>query len=124
VLPLYVAEQKKSKLLELAKSSVTTFNGKTTEFLTNSDAVKLTDMDIKDANEFLMKLFTQQQKRGFISLNNGNIVLYNILEQKLLNKDNNKKDDSMVKVKSAMFNEGLIKTLQNRYKTEIFIEGL
>ena len=124
VLPLYVAEQKKEKLLELAKNSVATFSGKTTDFITNSDAVKLSDMAVTDANQFLIKLFNQQQKRGFISLGNGDLVLYNILEQKLLNKDNSKKDDSIIKIKSAMFNEGLIKTLQNKYKTEIFIEGL
>ena len=124
LLPLYVAEQKKAKLLELAENSVATFNGKTTDFITNSDAVKLTDMAVTDANQFLIKLFSQQQKRGFISLGNGDIVLYNILEQKLLKKDNSKKDDSIIKIKSAMFDEGLIKTLKNKYKTEIFIEGL
>ncbi|MEA3331903.1 MAG: SurA N-terminal domain-containing protein [Campylobacterota bacterium] len=124
ILPLYTAEMKKSKLLELAENSVATFSGKTTDFITNSDAVKLTNMHVMDANQFLMKLFNQNKKRGFISLDNGTIVLYNILEQKLLEKDNSKKDDSIIKIKSAMFNEGLIKSLKNKYKTEIFIEGL
>ena len=124
VLPLYIAEQKKIKLLELAKNSLATFSGKTTDFITNGDAVKLSDMTIMDANQFLIKLFSQQQKRGYILLNNKKIVLYNILEQKLLSKDNSKKDDSINKIKSALFNEGLIKTLQNKYKTEIFIKGL
>ncbi len=124
VLPLYIAEQKKIKLLELAKNSLATFSGKTTDFITNGDAVKLSDMTIMDANQFLIKLFSQQQKRGYILLNNKKIVLYNILEQKLLNNDNSKKDDSIIKIKSALFNEGLIKTLRNKYKTEIFIEGL
>ncbi|MCD6432677.1 MAG: peptidyl-prolyl cis-trans isomerase, partial [Sulfurimonas sp.] len=124
ILPLYVKEMKKSKLIELAESSVATFSGKTTDFITNSDAVKLTNMYVMDANQFLMKLFNQTHKRGFITLDNGSIVLFNILEQKLLKKDNSKKDDSIIKIKSAMFNEGLIKSLRNKYKTEIFIEGL
>jgi len=124
VLPLYVAEQKRLKLLELAKNSVATFDGKTTDFVTNADALKLKDMPLTNANQFLIKLFSQQKKRGFIPLNDKEIVLYNILEQKLLKKDNHKKDDSIIKIKSAMFNEGLIKTLQNKYKTEIFIKGL
>jgi len=124
VLPLYVKEQKKVKLLELAKNSLATFSGKTTGFITNSDAVKLTDMDVMNANQFLIKLFAQQEKRGYISLENGNVVLYNILEQKLLTNKNIKRDDSIIKIKSALFNEGLIKTLQNKYKTEIFIKGL
>ena len=50
--------------------------------------------------------------------------MYNILEQKLLDTTNTNQNDSIVKLKSAMFNEGLIKKLQNKYKTEIFIKGL
>jgi peptidyl-prolyl cis-trans isomerase D len=126
VLPIYIEEQKRKQLLELAEKSISTFSGKTTGFITNTDAYKLNDMDIKSANQFLVKLFMQQKKNGYIQLENGNIVLYNILEQKLLKKlDNNKKENgSIVKIKTAMFNEGLIKNLQNKYKTEIFMKGL
>ncbi|WP_294966492.1 peptidylprolyl isomerase [Sulfurimonas sp.] len=124
ILPMFVSEQKKMKLLELAKNSVSTFTGTTTDFVTNADAAKITDMNIEDANEFLIALFSSQDKRDFISLKNGNIVLYNILEQKLLDKTNIDIDNPIVRLKSAMFNEGLIKNLKNKYKTEIFIEGL
>ncbi|QOY52875.1 peptidylprolyl isomerase [Candidatus Sulfurimonas baltica] len=124
VLPLYVEEQKRSKLLELAKNSVDTFSGYKTSFITATDADKLTNLELKDANEFLSKLFISQEKRGFIALENGNIVIYNILEQKLLDKTNTNKENPIVRLKSAMFNEGLIKKLQNKYKTEIFIQGL
>lgn len=124
LLSVYVSEQKKSKLLELAKNSVATFKGYTTDFITNADAAKLTHMDTANANEFLIALFSSQEKRGFISLKNGNIVLYNILEQKLLNKTNTNPENPIARLKSAMFNEGLIKNLQNKYNTEIFIEGL
>ncbi|EDZ61469.1 putative peptidyl-prolyl cis-trans isomerase D [Sulfurimonas gotlandica GD1] len=124
VLPMFVQEEKKNKLLELAKNSVATFTGTTTDFITNEDAAKITNMEPADANEFLIALFSSQDKRGFISLKNGNVVLYNILEQKLLNKTNTNPNNPIVRLKSAMFNEGLIKNLQNKYKTEIFIEGL
>ncbi len=124
VLPLYIAQKKKEKLLELAQNSLATFKGKTTEFITNTDAVKLTDMSIKDANNFLVQLFMQDKKRGFIPVNDSTIVLYNILEQKLLNKDQIKQDDTIAKIKSTMFYEGLIKNLNNKYQTEIFIQGL
>ena len=124
VLPLYVSEQKKSKLLELANNSVATFKGTTTDFITNSDAAKLTNMGVMDANEFLIALFTADKKRGYITLKNGNIIMYNVLEQKLLNKTNTNKDNNIARLKSAMFNEGLVKNLQNKYKTEIFIQGL
>lgn len=126
VLPLYIAEQKRQKLLKLAKDSVSSFKGTTTDFIVNTDASKLDKLPTLEANDFLAKLFMEQNKRGFIELDNGKIVLYNILEQKMLQKakENKTNDDTIVKIKSSMFDEGLIKTLQNKYKTEIFIQGL
>jgi len=124
VLPLFITTQKKEKLLELAKNSVKTFKGTPTDFITNRDAIKINDISTPEANEFLMQLFNSQEKRGIISLNSGKVVIYNILEQKLLENTNSNQDNSIVRLKSAMFNEGLIKNLQNKYKTEIFIQGL
>jgi len=124
VIPMYIENQKREKLLELAKNSVATFNGKTTDYITITDTEKLTDLDTASANDFLVKLFSAQTKRGYISLDNGNIVMYNILEQKMLSSTNTNPNNPIVRLKSAMFNEGLIKNLQNKYKTEIFIQGL
>ncbi len=124
VLPMYIAQQKRKKLLELAQNSLATFNGDTTDFITNTDAIKITKLSLEDANSFLVQLFMQDKKRGFIPLNENTIVLYNILEQKLLKKDRIKQDDTIAKIKSTMFYEGLIKDLNNKYQTEIFIQGL
>lgn len=126
VLPLYEKDAKDKKLIELAKQSAENFKGKTTDFITSSDIEKVEDLDQNEASEFLMQLFSQQEKRGFITLNNGKIVLFNILEQKLLNdtKDVDNIADSVARLKNGIFNEGLIKHLQQKYKTEIFIEGL
>ncbi|MFA6196451.1 MAG: peptidylprolyl isomerase [Sulfurimonas sp.] len=123
VLKLYVAEQKKSKLLDIAKGSVEAFNGISTDFITSNDASKMKNMETTEANEFLMQLFTQQNKKGYISLNDGKIILFNILEQKMLKTENNQ-NDVVARLKSAMFNDGLINTLKNKYQTEIFIQGL
>ena len=124
VLPFFIEEQKKTKLIKLATASVDTFKGKTTEFITSKDAIKITDISVLEGNDFLKQLFNTQKKRGFISLKDGKVVLYNILEQKMLKDSNINQDDSIKKIKSAMFNEGLLKNLQNKYKTEIFIQGL
>lgn len=121
---IYATEQKKTKLLELAKNSFNTFNGNSTDFITGNDSNKLTDLSLEEANEFLSTLFTTQTKRGFVTLENGNIVMYNILEQKMLSNTNTNQDNQIVRLKSAMFNESLVKNLQNKYKTEIFIQGL
>ena len=124
LLPMYISQTKKVKLIELAESSLKTFTGTDTDFLTLQDASKLTDLSITEANEFLNQLFNKQEKRSLIVLSSGKIVLYNILEQKLLTNTNNNQNDLIVKLKNAMFSEGLIKNLQNKYNTEIFIEGL
>ena len=124
VLPLYVSQTKTAKLNELAKASVENFTGETTAFITNADIDKLPQLTSLNAKEFLSKLFTSTKKKSYIVLNDGKIVLYNILEQKLLQKQNNEQANSIAQLKSTMFNEGLIKNLQNKYQTEIFIEGL
>ncbi|MDD2653160.1 MAG: peptidylprolyl isomerase [Sulfurimonas sp.] len=124
VLPIYAHEQKRNSLLELAKSSFATFNGITTDFITANDSDKFTDLTKEEADEFLSTLFTSQEKRGYITLESGNVVMYNVMEQRLLNNTNTDPNNSIVRLKSGMFNEGLIKNLQNRYKTEIFIQGL
>ena len=124
VLPMYMAEQKKEKLLKLAQESLDTFKGKTTDFITSKDAIKLSDLSGVEANEFLMQLFNQDNKRGYVMLKNGKVVLFNILEQNLLSKNNINQDDYIVRLKSTIFSEGLIKSLQNKYQTEIFIQGL
>ncbi|ADN09462.1 peptidylprolyl isomerase [Sulfurimonas autotrophica] len=124
VLPLYIAQIKKEKLMKLANNSVNTFIGKTSDFLTITSVDKLVPLSKQEAADFLQKLFVNDKKRSFIGLNNGKIVLYNILEQKLLINKNNNVSDTIAKLKSTMFNEGLIKTLQNKYQTEIYIQGL
>lgn len=124
ILAIYVEQTKKSKLQELANNSITTFSGTNTSFITSRDIDKIEGLTQAEATEFLQKLFTSDKKRAYIVLNSGKIVLYYILEQKLLDKSNNDLDSAVKKLKSRMFNEALIKTLENKYQTEIFIQGL
>jgi len=124
VMPLYTTQMKKQTILKIANDSVQNFSGVTTDFITLNAADKIKDLNKVEATDFLQKLFVSDKKKGFISLNDGNIVLYNILEQKMLPNTNKKIGDEITKLKSAMFNEGLIKNLQKTYKTEIFVKGL
>lgn len=123
LLPLYVTETKKRTLLELAEKSHKTFKGNVSQSVTSQDAAKLTKLTTQQANEFLATLFTKQEKQGFVPLSDGDVVLYTILEQKLL-KNSQDNDNLVVQLKSALFNEGLIQNLRNKYATQIFIEGL
>ena len=124
LLSTYIKETKREKLIELANNSINTFDGTTTDFLTNESDDELVGLSPHQSKEFIMELFKQQNKKAYITLQDSTIVLYNILEQKLLDKTNNNQGDSIMKLKSTMFNDGLIKNLKNKYKTEIFIEGL
>ncbi|WP_304546274.1 peptidylprolyl isomerase [Sulfurimonas microaerophilic] len=124
VLPFYIDQKKKEKILELANNSVAVFKGQKSEFLTMESVGKLASLNDMESAEFLQKLFTSDKKRSFVTLQSGKIVLFNILEQKLLKNSNNDQADVVARLKTSIFSEGLIKTLQNRYKTEIFIQGL
>ncbi len=121
---IYAKEQKKVKLQELAKSSHTSFSGKVTDFITGDDTAIFSDLAQEEAAEFLSKLFVSQKRRDFITLESGKVIMYNILEQKMLNKVVDNQNNPIIKLKNTMFNEGLVKNLQSRYKTEIFIQGL
>ena len=124
VLALYKEEKVQEKLHELANNSLATFTGVTTDFITAQSADALTLLSKAEAEEFLQKLFTNDKKRSYITLNSGKIVLYYVLEQKLLKNSNKELASSMKKLKNGIFNEALIKTLKEKYQTEIFIQGL
>ena len=122
LIPMYTADKKREKLFELVKNSLDSFKGTQTDFITNADADKITELSVEEANEFLMQLFTSNTKKGSISLQNGKVVLYNILEQKML-ENTNESVESIANLKSTIFSSGLIKILNAKYKTDIFIQG-
>ena len=125
VLPIYIKQMRARQVVAMAEESLKTFKGNKTEFLTALDQNKLTKLSKTEAGEFLQKLFMSSKKRSYIELDDGKVVLYDILEQKMLKSPSETKEaDVIVKLKDAVFNEGLIKTLQSKYKTEIFIQGL
>ena len=125
VKPAFVAQKKKEKIFEIANNTVTLFKGKKSGFMTIQTTKKLPELAPQEAAQFLQKLFTKEKKRGFIPLQSGKIVLYNILEQKLLEKPNNEQATNIAaQMKTNVFGRGLMKALQSRYKTQIFIQGL
>ena len=122
LIPMYTRDKKREKLFDLVKNSLESFKGTQTDFVTNTDADKITELSVEEANEFLMQLFTSNTKKGSISLKNGKIILYNILEQKML-QNTNESAESIANLKSTILSSGLIKILNAKYKTDIFIQG-
>lgn len=124
VLPLYITQEQNKKLLELANASLEHFSGETTDFLKAGEMQKLTGLTQTEVKEFLDKLFVSNKKRSFIPLSSSKVVLYDILEQKLLTNTDNTQGDEITRLKSTLFNSALIKSLQEKYPTEIFMQGL
>jgi len=124
VLPLFIIQEKNNLLLKKANNLLYEFNGKTTDFITNEDFMSLGELSVAEANEFLTQLFVSQKKKGMIILQNKKVVLYHILEQKMLDIASNNQENTIKQIKGTMFHQGLIKSLNNKYETEIFMEGL
>jgi peptidyl-prolyl cis-trans isomerase D len=121
---LYLSEAKKTKLQELATNSYKTFSGTTTDFVTRNDSTKIGGLSTPEATEFLNKLFASKQKQGFITLENGNVIMYNVLEQKLLQDKTLADGNAVLKLKGSLLDQGLIKALESKYPVEIYVEGI
>ena len=124
VTQLYTQQLKTQKLQQLAQKSFTNFQGTISDFVTIKDANKLTKLPPLEARKFLAKLFKEDKKQGFIVLDPQNIVLYNIMEQKLLKNTHTESKQIITGIKQNLFNANMLKVLQNKYKTEIYYKGL
>jgi peptidyl-prolyl cis-trans isomerase D len=120
----YVSEQKRLKLQELAETSKDKFEGITTDFLSRDDVSKINGLNQAEATEFLGKMFESENKRGYIQLSDENIVLYAILEQKMLEESITDQATNVMSTKSQILDRGLIKVLEEKYPTEIYVKGL
>ncbi len=120
----YILNQKKLELLKLAKTSADTFKGKTSVVLNPMSDIKIEGLDSIASKDFINKLFKVKTKRGYIESPNGDVVLYNILEQNLLSKSSVDQTSKVMEIKSKMLNSGLIKSLESKYSIEVFVAGL
>lgn len=119
----YLEEETNRQFVELAKNSVETFKGKTSKFLTRESINGLTPLNEVEAAEFLEALFIQDTKRGFIPLKGNKIVLFNILEQKLLKKENSTQENNVLRLKTSLLTDGLLKKLEAQYPVTSYLEG-
>lgn len=124
VIAMYMRDAKKTKLQELAQNSFKTFSGQTTDFLTRKDSAKIGGLSAPEGSEFLTKLFASKQKQGFITLESGNVIMYNVLEQKLLQDKTLADANTVLKLKGSLLDQGLIKALESKYPVEIYVEGI
>lgn len=121
---LYLNEIKKSKLQELAQNTYKTFTGTVSDFKTHAQSASLSGLSAAEAREFFDKLFASKQKQGFLTLKSGNVILYNVLEQKLLEDTTVAEENNAMKLKGNLLNQKLMKMLESKYPIKIYAEGI
>jgi peptidyl-prolyl cis-trans isomerase D len=125
----YDVQAKKEALLTLADNTLNTFvdsNATVSDFMSLNKHDNLKSLNSQESLQFLQKLFTSNKEKGIISVID-KVIVYNIVEQKLLSVDGN--DTENVKqtvndIKKKMFESNLIKMLDSKYPTEVYMEGL
>ena len=129
VTALYKVEEEKKGLLALAEMKLKDFNENhaiVSDFIKLEQNILLSPLNAGESLDFVQKLFTSTQEKGMISVDN-KIVIYTILEQKFLSVD--EKQESIVKetaktAKERIFESNLLKLLDKKYTTEVYMEGL
>jgi peptidyl-prolyl cis-trans isomerase D len=120
----YTHEMKKVKLQELAQNNFKTFHGTVSGYISRKESAPLAGLSAAESSEFVTKLFGSKQKQGFLTLQSGNVILYNVLEQKLLQDNTAADDNTVMKLKGNLLNQKLIKMLESKYPIEIYAEGI
>ncbi len=126
---LYTDQAKKEALLALAESRLKNFDQNDTiisDFVKLEENVNLKPLNDQESLQFLQKLFTSSKEKGIISVFD-KVIVYNILEQKLLPMDANQTEfvkQTVNKLKQSTFESNLIKMLDKKYPTEVYMGGL
>jgi peptidyl-prolyl cis-trans isomerase D len=125
----YEEQAKKEALLALAESTLKNFDQNDSiisDFVKLDENVNLNPLNTQESLQFLQKLFTSSKEKGIISVFD-KVIVYNILEQKMLPMDDNQ--EALVKqttneLKQSTFESNLIKMLDEQYPTEVYMGGL
>jgi len=126
---LYMIQTKKEALLKLAKSTLSALeesNATISDFVTLEKNDNLKMLNSEESLQFLQKLFTSSEEKGIISVSD-KVVVYKIMEQKFLELDQNKTNfvkQTVKQIKSRTFESNLIKMLDAKYPTEVYMGGL
>lgn len=129
VTALYADQAKKEALYALAESTLKDFNQSDaiiSDFVKFEENVNLEPLNNQESLQFLQKLFTSSKEKGIISVFD-KVIVYNVLEQKLMPMDVNQTDfikDTAGQLKQNTFESNLIKMLDKKYPTEVYMGGL
>ncbi len=129
VVAAYTVQAQKEALSSLAQTVLENFqdaNATVSNFVTLETHDNLKPLNTQESLQFLEKLFTSSKEKGIINVLD-KIVVYSILEQKILPLDTNKTEvvkNSVNQIKQSIFETNLIKMLDKKYPTEVYMGGL
>ncbi|MEN8147402.1 MAG: peptidylprolyl isomerase [Campylobacterota bacterium] len=123
VLADYTAQQGAQKLQELANSSLSSFSGTQSDFITSAQSTPLAGLSDEETTLFVSKLFASAQKRGSVLLSEDKLVLFNIIEQKLIETATGTEAPQAARLKASIFDTSLIKMLETKFTIESYVGG-
>jgi len=126
ITPLYEKQAKQEALLTLAETKLTDIdkldmNVSTFITLDNADTQKL-GLNQQERANFISKLFTSKKEKGIIPIGS-KVMVYKIIEQKLISLESNATDimyKNADSVKEQSFQNNLIKVLNKKYPIELY----
>ena len=124
-----MVQAQKEALSSLAQTMLENFqdaNATVSNFVTLETHDNLKPLNTQESLHFLEKLFTSSKEKGIINVAD-KIVVYTILEQKILPLDVNKTEgvkSSVNQIKQSTFEINLIKMLDKKYPTEVYMGGI
>ena len=123
----FLAQLKVTALEAKASASLASFKGIDIGFVGRDSVQSIAGLDEAKAAEFLSYVFDNAHMKGYKVIGD-KAVLYEVLEQKLLNNDKVKQyvsllDENIVQVKQTEFNQNLVKKLAQSYKVEQYYKG-
>ena len=121
VLADFTAQQGAQKLQELANSSLSSFSGTESGFITSAQSTPLAGLSDAETKLFVSKLFASAQKRGSVTLSENKLVLFNITEQKLTDSTLGTEAAQVARLKASIFDASLIKMLETKFTIESFV---
>ncbi|AFL68779.1 peptidylprolyl isomerase [Sulfurospirillum barnesii] len=122
-----LTELRYEALEKKAKAKVEQFTGNDIGFVSRDSVKSIAGLNEAKSAEFLSYVFDNTTKKGYKIIDDKAIV-YEILEQKLLNTDKVKQyvsllSDNISQIKQKELNQNLIKKLAETYKVEQYYKG-
>ncbi|MRJ03186.1 MAG: hypothetical protein GXO19_02300 [Epsilonproteobacteria bacterium] len=122
-------EKRIEKMEELAERLLKEgFHGIKTDYICRDDVDKLKELEPGEAALFLKELFISRKPTGAIPISQEKMVLYKILDQKLVVEEKVEKGRSLIagnghRLKSEIENRNLLNLLQQLYEIKIYYKG-